>query len=360
MRGQRSFGDGDEAQVAYLKVFEPYGWIIGTSEYLNDWERGIQAELLGWSRSLALPSDHHLMILTYDGDVLAFPEKGSVGSNIFTDPSANPDFQKVAAQIIRGAKDRNKDFINYATTNPETGEPLERIAYFRAIPAWRWVVVTWVYFQDLEAVLADRQATLAENVRSQITRIVAISISMLLVIMVLSKLISTLATRSFAAFFEFFERASTSSIEINPDDQPFEEFARLAVSANNMINQRKLANSLLRESELKFKTIFDVSPQVITMSEMGEILLDCNEEYAKFSRLPLEEAKGQCLEKSFVLSEEMRQSIWAELKEKGSVVGREVETKNLDGRPLFFWFSARCFTCTIILIFWPSLPTSPS
>jgi len=336
MHGQRSPGEEEDPQVAYLKVFEPYGWIIGTSEYMDDWERGIKAELLDWSRSLALPSDHHLMILSYSGDMLVFPDKMLLGKNIFADPNANPDFQRVAAEIIRGAKDRNKDFIRYATIDPETGDPIERIAYFRAIPSWRWVVVTWVYFQDLEAVLTERQASLADNVRSQITRIVAISISMLLVIMVLSKLFSTLATRSFSAFFEFFERASTASIEINPDEQPFEEFARLAVSANSMINQRKLATNLLRESELKFKTIFDVSPQVITMSEMGGILLDCNEEYRRFSRLPLEEAKGRCLEDSFVLSAEKREAIWAELKDKGSIVGREVATANLSGSPLFF------------------------
>ncbi len=335
IRGQRAPGAEEDSQVAYLKIFEPFGWIIGTSEYLADWGRDIQAELLDWAAGMTLPADTYLMILNYNGDLLVHPESGLVGTNVFAAGGDAP-FQKVAARIIRGAKDRNKDFIRYSAVNPETGDPGERIAYYRAIPAWRWVVVTWVYSKDLETVMAERQALLAQNVKTQIIRIVAISISMLLVIMVLSKVLSALATRSFAAFFMFFEHASTSSTEIDPDEQPFEEFARLAVAANNMINQRKLATNLLRESELKFKTIFDVSPQVISISDTGGRLLDTNEEYAKFSHLDLEAAKGRPLEDSFVLSGEKRRELWKELSREGSVVGREIETANLDGSPLTF------------------------
>ena len=323
----------DEAQVAFLKLFEPYGWIIGTSEYLDDWGRVMQAELLDWADSLALPADNYLMIIDYNGDILASPDRERVGSNIF-EQEQSPQLQKVAADIIRGAKDRNKDFLRYTTYNPINGESGERIAYYRAIPAWRWVVVTWVYFKDLESVMAERQAQLSQNVRSQITRIVAISISMLLVIMLLSKVLSTLAIRSFSAFFHFFEHASTSATLMDPDEQPFAEFSRLAVAANDMIRQRNQATNLLRESELKFKTIFDVSPQVITISDLEGRLMDTNEEYRKFSRLGLDQAKGRPLEDSFVLSAEQRREIWRDLRKEGFVVGREVETQDLHGAPL--------------------------
>lgn len=335
LRTQRGPGVEDEAQVAFLKLFEPYGWIIGTSEYLDDWGRGIQAELLDWAGSLALPADNYLMIINFNGDILASPDQTRIGSNIF-EQDDSPQLQKVASDIIRGAKDRNKDFLRYTTYNPLNGESGERIAYYRAIPAWNWVVVTWVYFKDLETVMAERQALLAQNVKSQITRIVAISISMLLVIMLLSKVLSTLAIRSFSAFFHFFEHASTSATLIDPDEQPFEEFSRLAMAANDMINQRNLATGLLRESELKFKTIFDVSPQVISISDLEGRLLDTNEEYKKFSRLGLSEAKGRPLEDSFVLSAEQRREIWRDLRKEGFVVGREVETKDLHGVPLTF------------------------
>ncbi len=333
IRGYRALGEENEPQTAFLKIFEPYGWIVGTSEHLSDWERDTQLGLLDWADSLTLPNDNSLVIVNYNGDLLHYPDAELAGQNVFT-LSGHSALKRVAAQLIRGAKDHNKDFIRYQPDSPDAGESGERIGYYRAIPAWRWVVVTWVQSRDLETVMAERQAVLAENVRSQITKIVFISISMLLVIMLLSRVLSALATRSFSAFFRFFEHASTSSTEMNPDDQPFEEFARLAQAANGMINQRKLAKNLLRESELKFKTIFDVSPQVITISDLDGILLDANEEFRKFSRLDLAAAVGHPLEDSFVLSGENRRALWQDLKREGAMVGREIKTAGPDGSAL--------------------------
>ena len=335
VRGARAAGEEENSQVVYLKVFEPYDWIIGASEYLDDWSHGIQAELLDWASSMTLPADTYLMIINYNGDILHSPYGQRSLGNAFAD-TADPAIKKMAAELIRGAKDHNKDFIRYGLVDPETGEAIERVAYYRAIPAWNWVVVTLIFSKDIETALADQQASLAKNVRSQITNIVVISISMLMVIMLLSKVLSALATRSFSAFFKFFENASTSSNEINPADQPFEEFARLALAANNMINQRKLANNLLRESELKFKTIFNVSPQVITISDQSGLLQDANDEFRNFSRLEPAQAFGRPLEESFILAGETRVMLWNELKKEGALVGREVETTGLDGSPLTF------------------------
>ena len=331
----RAQADHTDTQISYLKIFRPYKWIIGTSEYASQWTRDIQAEMLFWASGMAMPDGADLIIIDYYGDILAHPDRGVIGSNIFADLD-NPPMQKIMAEIIRGAKTLSSDFIEHTDVNPKTGMEKERIGYYRAIPAWNWAVIILANLDDMEAVMAERQTILAKNVQSQISRIVIISISMLLVIMLLSKVLSSLAIRSFSAFFQFFERASTSSTEMNPDEQPFEEFARLALAANNMINQRKLATKLLRESELKFKTVFDVSPQVITISDHGGILLDANEEYKRYSRIDLNQATGRPIEDSFVVSPEKRKELWDELKKHRAVIGEEVEAVGLDGKPIVF------------------------
>ena len=325
----------EDTQIAYLKVFRPYNWIIGTSKYMSQWTSEIQSELLSWVSGMAMPNAAYLMVINFNGDILVHPDTGAIGSNVFADSYA-PSFQKVTAAIIRGAKTRNSDFLSYFLVDPANGVQKERIVYYRSIPAWNWAVVMEANLNDMEAVMNARQAELAQNVQSQISRIVIISISMLLVIMLLSKVLSSLAIRSFSAFFQFFERASTSSSEINPDEQPFEEFARLAHAANSMINQRKLATNLLRESELKFKTVFDVSPQVITISDHGGILMDANEEFKRFARLDLNQAIGRPLEDSFVISAEKRQDLWNVLKRDRAILGQEIETTGLDGSPVTF------------------------
>lgn len=333
--GLSTTGNFNESHFAYLKVFEPYNWIVGVSEDLKDRNKDIQGDILSWASELPLPDDTYLMIINYNGDILIHPDPLKVGTNAFVN-NPDPSFQKVAAELIRGAKGRSKDFFSFNTINYNTGEPIERIGFFRSIPAWNWVVATWVFSSDIETALAESQQAMARNVRSQIINIVAISVSMLMLILIMSKVMSALASRSFAAFFTFFENAATSSTEINPDDQPFEEFARLALAANNMINQRNLAEELLRESELRFKTIFNVSPQVITISSPTGILLEANNEFKHFARLQPEEALSKPLEDGFPISSQTRINLWAELAEKGSLAGREVETTSPTGSPLTF------------------------
>ncbi len=237
IQGPRNQTGEDDPQVAYLKIFEPFQWIMGASAYSSDYTRQLQTEMIDWAANMAMPDENYLMIATYDGHILAYPDEEIVGRNIFDDNSGSPADQKILAAMIRGAKDKGKDFIRY-TVPAESGATGERIAYYRSIPAWRWLVVTWVNFDDLERVMAERQDLLTRNVQSQMLRIVIISVSMLALIMLLSKVLSRLANRSFSAFFNFFENAATSSTQMNPDEQPFEEFARLALAANNMISQR--------------------------------------------------------------------------------------------------------------------------
>ncbi len=242
VQGLRGPGDEDIRQIAYLKVFEPYQWIVGASAYPEEYAREVQNDMIDWAANMAMPNENYLMIITYDGDVLVHPEEKMVGRNIYTDRLDNTIRQRIISAMIRGAKERNKDFIRY-TGVTESGSYSERMAYYRSIPAWRWVVVTWVNFHDLESVMAERQALLTRNVQSQILRIVLISISMLALVMLLSRVLSNLAARSFSAFFSFFEAASTTSTVIDPGEQPFEEFARLAVAANDMISQRVQAEN---------------------------------------------------------------------------------------------------------------------
>gem|GEM_PF-3519249 len=335
LRGADAGGHADSQKTVYLKLFEPYDWIIGAGENMDDWGRGIRAELVDWAANMALPTGTSLMILNYNGDILTHPDFDRIGRNAFGDWS-EPYFKKVVSDIIQGAQERTRDFLPHSTIDPDSGETSEHLSYFRAIPAWRWVVVTWVDLKEMETALAQRQATLAADVRRQITDIAIISIALLFAGLLTSKLLGVRATRSFSAFFDFFQQAADASTEIKIDDQPFEEFARLALAANAMISQRKEATDLLRESELKFKTIFDLSPQLIAISTLEGVLMNANEEYLKFSRLDVQSALGRPLKDSFFLSAEAREDLWRCLTCEGSVRGREFRGHGVDDRPMTF------------------------
>ncbi len=326
----------EESPMAFFKIYEPYGWIIGTSEYLEDWEEQLKASTLAWADSLTFAEDTSLLIINYDGEILSFPDKSMVGENAFT-LSDQPLFQKLVADIIVGAKKQNKGFFDVEYQLGFDDDAHEHIVFYRSVPELQWVVVTWFCNRNLDEKVAERQAQLSADVRTQILEIVVIAIAMLLVTLLISRFLSNRAQKSFTAFFAFFEKASVTYEGINPEEQPFEEFARLAVAANEMIEQRILATELLQENELKFRTIFDTSPQVITILDENGILLDANYEFDKFSHLGFFHAMGTPLTNSFVHPESDWEHLWSELRGNSSVIGRHIQTAGQNGEPPLEW-----------------------
>ncbi|MGL4208211.1 MAG: cache domain-containing protein [Candidatus Adiutrix sp.] len=322
--------------VAFLKLFAPFNWIIGASESFDEFSQSTKELMLSWASSLTMPTDNYLAIITYDGDVLYHPQAESIGKNLYLNMDISPALRQLGSSMIRGSKGLGRGTMRYLGTDENSGEPLEQIAYYRSIPAWRWVVVTWANFNDLSLALVEREAQLKQNVQSQIWRILSISLSMLLIIILFSKIISTLARRSFTAFFKFFEEADATSTEINPNEQPFAEFAQLAIAANNMIAQRRLATQLQMESEAKFKTIFDVSPQVITISDPSGLLIDASEEFLRFSKQSLSQAVNHPLTDNFPLDPQVRHNLWQDIEKHGTILGQELNGQDSEGRLLVF------------------------
>ncbi len=318
------------SQTSFLKIFEPWGWIIGSGEHFDQWIKRTQTDVLNWAYQVPLDN---LAILDYSGQVLAHTNPKYRGLNMLAD-IVDPSVRKMAASAIRRAKEQGHSFMIYHLTDQDNSEIGDRISYIQAIPAWRWVVAGWIYSTNLEKALAEQQAIMNQNLRSQIYRIAAISLAMLLFTLLLSRALSSVATRSFASFFKFFRQAATLSTEMNEREQAFEEFHALAVAANNMIRQRKEAEKLVRENELKLKTIFDVFPQVITISDTNGVLLQANDEFSRYSVCELRQAIGHHLEDSFVIDGSLRRDLWRQLRESGSLAGREIVCQAPDGSEL--------------------------
>lgn len=317
-------------QTSFLKIFEPWGWIIGSGEHFDQWVKRTQTDVLNWA--YLVPVDN-LVILDYSGQVLAHTNPKYRGLNMLTE-AADPSVRKMAASAIRLAKELGHGFMLYHLSDQDNSELGDRISYIRAIPAWRWVVAGWIYSSDMEKVLAEQQAIMNQNLRSQVYRIAVSSLVILLFTLLLSRALSSVATRSFDSFFKFFRQAATSSTEMDEQEQRFEEFHALAVAANQMIRQRQEAEKLVRENELKLKLIFEVFPQVIIISDNNGVLLQANDEFRRYSLREYQQAIGRQLEDSFVIDGSLRRELWRQLQERGSLIAREIVCQGLDGSEL--------------------------
>jgi len=98
------------------------------------------------------------------------------------------------------------------------------------------------------------------------------------------------------------------------------------------ITERKKIEELLRESEQRFRCIFDLSPQAIALTELetGKII-DVNNKYCELTGYEKEEIIGRTSIEIGHFSEDDRDTFTKELKSKGYVYGFEKDFRSRDG-----------------------------
>ena len=98
------------------------------------------------------------------------------------------------------------------------------------------------------------------------------------------------------------------------------------------ITERKQAEAALRESELKFRSLFDLSPQPVVLTELNTgILLDANKRFCEVTQYTRENMLGNTVTDLGLWPQEERGNFLDELIKTGEVNGINVRFKAKDG-----------------------------
>ena len=89
----------DFPKIAFIKHFEPFDWLIGTGEYLDDVVNDIQQEVLTRIENITFGEDGYIFAVQWNGLSLAGPQKGK---NMIDITDANG--VKIVQELIKAAK----------------------------------------------------------------------------------------------------------------------------------------------------------------------------------------------------------------------------------------------------------------
>ena len=147
-------------KIAYARVFEPFGWLIGGGEYLLKVEQQLQQQALQQLRATRLGQGGYFAVLHRDGRVLLSPANpASEGRRIEELPA---DEQAVLHQII--ATSRNGGgFTRYQWRSLNNPRLASKLSLVSNLEAWDWILVSGIYLDDLQASLAQRQLKLEQG-----------------------------------------------------------------------------------------------------------------------------------------------------------------------------------------------------
>jgi diguanylate cyclase (GGDEF)-like protein/PAS domain S-box-containing protein len=160
-------------KVAYARRFEPFDWLIGSGDYLEEMERLVQNEVLARLRAQRFIGNGTVGVLHKDGRVLVSPSTPQSEGRRINELASDTESRLVERLLSFGVA--GGGFINYDWINPLTGKMSPKRSIVTHPNAWGWVVIAGLPLDGLEEELTQRRAA----VTADTTRWVATTVTVL-------------------------------------------------------------------------------------------------------------------------------------------------------------------------------------
>ena len=262
-------------KISYVKLFEPYGWLLGTGEYFDDTQLDIQQEALERVTSLRFEGEGYFFGSTFAGDSLfsnGIITRGT-GGNILdvTDPNGI----KIIREQIRTVRESvDGGFVQYSWNKLGKTKPSPKLSYVIAIPEWQWVIGAGIYLDTIEQIIAQNRSELQKGLRNKIALSFIITLFLFFVIILWVGYLAKRIESNTETFTAFFKKAASGAVSIDENKLHYAEFRNIARSANLMLRERTETQKDLVESEQRHTSMFqdNHSNMLIIDSETGTII----------------------------------------------------------------------------------------
>jgi len=143
-----------QLKVSYLKVFQPYQWVIGTGVYVDDsiseLKMKIAKLITSYFYNIGKTKNNYFFILDEKGDTIlngGFPQLNGKSVWNFKDKKGH-FFGREMVKVARDSQSRN-GFVEYLWTHPSSQEEMTKLAYVQWFEPFEWVIATGIYLEDL-------------------------------------------------------------------------------------------------------------------------------------------------------------------------------------------------------------------
>jgi methyl-accepting chemotaxis protein len=173
--------DTPQPKVSYVKLFEPFGWVIGTGAYVSDVTSSIQKEALSTIASMRYGKTGYFWVNDKSPKMIMHPIKPSLNGK---DLSSVKDKKgkylfKEMADI---ASSKGSGFVKYYWHKNDAKGVQPKLSYVEEFKPWGWIIGTGTYIDDIQAQVDDMEAKATEQIEKAILEIIIIVVVLSLVI----------------------------------------------------------------------------------------------------------------------------------------------------------------------------------
>lgn len=187
-------------KIGFVKKFSPYNWVIGTGEYIEDFNNLIKQEILTHIKDVRFNDTAYTFVIDKTADFLLTRTNYSKVSDM---DEKNLFIKSYDDFINSNDEDR---YLEYGfVDNSNNNEYFEKISYLKKIKEYDWVIGTGFNSDKLHLIIKEKQTTLEKQYNKQINLILIIASVMTILLLVLSILISKALEKRFQKYKEDLE-----------------------------------------------------------------------------------------------------------------------------------------------------------
>lgn len=194
-------------KTAYVRHFAPYDWLIGTGDYLHEWEQRQQQEALQRLRALRFGSGGAMAVMTQQGQLLLSPSSPSLER--LTQQQLPLGKQRALAQIHASAQ-AGGGLLEYDW--PQSGALGEgssgrKTAQISTYAPWGWILIATMFNDELEAATKSQAQAWAQDRTRQRFELIFVILATLALGMLGSLGFSRWSQRLFASYHQELQQA---------------------------------------------------------------------------------------------------------------------------------------------------------
>ncbi len=152
-------------KIAYARTFAPFNWLIGAGEYVSNIEADQQQAALRQLRGVRFESHGYVAVLSMDGRVLVSPTRPQSEGLLVSQLNGQ---ERRAVEAVLGQARRGGGLVRYQWHHPDSDALVEKLSYVSVYAPWNWVLVTGVYLDEFDQVMAAEQQAVDGRARNRL------------------------------------------------------------------------------------------------------------------------------------------------------------------------------------------------
>jgi signal transduction histidine kinase len=186
-------------KIGFVKNIYELDWLVGTGEYVDDFEKIIQNKVLRQINKLRFGNNGYFFALGNNNVYLTNHRTHIAGKSVFEENNLEN-----TEEIINNMWEKAKNgggFIQYTQKlNPITNKPTEKIAYVKLIPKWNWLVGTGFYKDEIQKQIDEEKEILSKKYENNIRNLFIISFIITIILLGLSLYIAITIEKKFRSY----------------------------------------------------------------------------------------------------------------------------------------------------------------